>query len=278
MLRSDDPRAAAFNPPESVKCTYCGKLRPSEGFEYNGKAIWFEPIPCDCEGAKKALKQEREAAELSRLKELRHERVRRIHALLGDTGPAKRFKRCSFWNFIATGANATAREVAEKYAERFLRVNLENKDRNSLLITGPVGTGKTHLAAAIANRLIEEETPVIFLNSVDLLEKLKATWDRQGSAQEESIMKMYKTADLLVIDDFGKEQPTEWAVSKIYQIINARYEAMKPIIITTNYTQAELVDRLTPKGGDRKTAEATIDRILEMVYTLPLAGESYRQK
>ena len=278
-MRSDSPEAKAYNQPEVVKCEYCGAVLPFEGMRKDGKAIWFKALPCDCEESQKEQERLREQAALERLKELRKERAKRIQNVIGETGPSKRFKLRTFGNFETSPDNEVCYKVAKRYAERFISLELEKDgERNGLMITGPCGAGKTHLAAAIANALIDEQIPVIFLNTLDLLDKIKSRYDGHKGASEDSVLSVYKTVDLLVIDDLGKEQPTEWACSKIYQIINARYEELKPTIITTNYTQAELIDRLTPKGGDRKTAIATVDRILEMAYTLPLAGESHRPK
>ena len=89
----------------------------------------------------------------------------------------------------------------------------------------------------------------------------------------------YTDVPLLVIDDLGKEQPTEWAISRIYAIINARYEALMPTIITTNYSEAELLRRLTPKdSNDTTTADAAIDRLREMCAAIVTTGDSWRTK
>ena len=152
--------------------------------------------------------------------------------------------------------------------------------RNGLFITGPKGTGKTHLAAAIANQLMQQGTPVICMTMIDLLERIKRTYEQNrqygGEISEGNVLDTYKRVQLLIIDDMGKEPATEWAVSKIYAIINARYEAYMPTIITTNYTDAELVRRLTPKdSGDPTTADATIDRLREMCAAIVTTGESW---
>jgi len=82
---------------------------------------------------------------------------------------------------------------------------------------------------------------------------------------------------LLIIDDMGKEPPTDWAISTIYNIINGRYEAMLPTIVTTNYPPAALIERMTPHK-DRVTPIATIDRLTEMCKHIHINGESWRGK
>lgn len=286
---SSDPEAAQYNPPPPVPCEFCGQLRYTKGILLPGRVMWAPtgPEACKCEkgqaaaaraaavraAAKKATEEKKRAAKA-------REQVARI---IGASGLGARFRNRNFDKFD-TAENWSAYRIAKGYADNFqaLRQDPQGQEKNGLLFTGPKGTGKTHLAAAIANQLMDQGVPVVFATMIDLLAKIKASFDKDRSGasreSEETIMRLYKNVDLLIIDDIGKEQPTEWALAKIYQIVNARYEDYKPMILTSNYSADELVHRMTPAGGDKYTADATVDRILEMTYTVPLAGESWRQK
>lgn len=90
------------------------------------------------------------------------------------------------------------------------------------------------------------------------------------------ILNQYEQVPLLIIDDIGSEQPTEWAVSKIFAIINARYEGYMPTIITTNYSGEELVRRMTPEGGDDRNARKTLDRLKETCVGVDMTWDSWR--
>jgi DNA replication protein DnaC len=288
---SNDPAAKGHNPPEPVPCEYCGKLRYTEGFFFMGKIRWnpLGPQRCDCPEAVAAYekeKAERAAKEQAEQQAAADRKMReRVAQIIGNSGMHTRFLRRTFATFQITTENQRAAMACKRYADTFREEKMPSDDRdpgrNGLFITGPKGTGKTHLAAAIANQLMQEGTGVICMTMIDLLDRIKETFAqrRQGEATEGDILTTYKEVPLLIIDDMGKEPPTEWAVSKIYAIINARYEAYLPTIVTTNYTDSELVRRLTPKDtGDATTADATIDRLREMCAAIVTTGDSWRSK
>lgn len=290
---SNDPWAEFYDPPAPVLCEHCGAPRYTKGVRIGNTVKWppNAPEPCNCPGAVCAYekqKAEREAEERKRREEREAEDLAfRVAEIIGKCGMHARFLRRTFDNYEVTAENQRAVKACKTYADTF-RDKMPRSDhdpgRNGLFITGPKGTGKTHLAAAIANQLMEGGTAVICMTMIELLDRIKQTFAKRPNGNlvtfvESDVLGTYTEVPLLIIDDMGKEPPTEWAVSKIYAIINARYEAYLPTIITTNYTDAELVRRLTPKDtGDNTTADATIDRLREMCAAIVTTGESWRSR
>ena len=92
-----------------------------------------------------------------------------------------------------------------------------------------------------------------------------------GEVTEYEVLKAYKEVDLLIIDDLGKEQCTDWSMSTLYSILNDRYEDMKPTIVTTNYNADGLVKALAPKGYDDTKIVAIISRLREVSTVMTMA-------
>lgn len=119
-----------------------------------------------------------------------------------------------------------------------------------LVLLGRSGAGKTHLAAAISNRLIERGKPVLFMVVPDLLDHLRAAYKPDADDPYDRLFEQVKNAPVLVLDDLGAQASTPWAQEKLYQIINHRYNAQLPTVITSNHTMASLDERLRTRLSD----------------------------
>ena len=102
-----------------------------------------------------------------------------------------------------------------------------------LALTGPNGSGKTHLAAAIANRCIERGSPVFFVHVPDLLDDLRSTYSPTSSMSYSELFEQVLEAPLLILDGLGTQSPTPWAQEKLQQIFNRRANAELPMVVTT---------------------------------------------
>lgn len=278
------PEIAAEPLPEP--CEFCGALRHHQKIMIGNMPIYMPFLePCTCpEGIAENERQKAEARAAKAAEEQAKkdcELQERIKRIIGQSGMGEHFLRRTFETFKVDDNNRKAHTAALEYVNNFdkmlPRSNAPEPGKNGLFICGELGTGKTHLAAAIANRLIRQGKPVVCATMIDLLGRIKQSFAYEG--EEARVLHLYKTVPLLVIDDMGKEPPTEWAVSKIYEIINARYEMYLPIIVTTNYDSKTLITRMTPRETkDDTTARATLDRLREMCKGLAMMGESRRGK
>ena len=172
----------------------------------------------------------------------------------------------TFEDYRVDDANERAVKVARWYAEA--------KPPRSLYLYGDCGTGKTFLASIVAQEFIRAGWRVIFGDVPSLLDEIKRTFGTNEDSGE--IIDRYSTCDLLVLDDIGAGQVTDWNVGVLYEIVNARYGAEKPMIITSNYSLDELTTRLSlsdPFMGKRITS-----RLSEMCHQAFLGTNDRRSK
>jgi DNA replication protein DnaC len=118
-----------------------------------------------------------------------------------------------------------------------------------LLLQGGYGSGKTHLAAAIANFAVQMGVPTLFLTVPDLLDTLRFAYDSADTTFEQRFEQI-RGAELLVLDDFGTQNATGWAQEKLFQIINYRYINKLPLVVTTNLGLDEIDARIRSRLQD----------------------------
>ena len=145
-----------------------------------------------------------------------------------------------------------------------------------LYVYGEPGTGKTMLAAIIAQELLKAGKTVIFGDVPTLLDALKSTFDGEGRLDE--LMRTLAEVDALILDDLGTEQPTEWAVERLYKIINERYVTQRTTIVTSNYEPRAVAERLNkPKnGGAGVSGSRIISRLQQMCRIAAIGGVDRR--
>ena len=129
-----------------------------------------------------------------------------------------------------------------------------------------VGTWKTHTASAIANELIEKNlVEVMFVSFSEVANRVRKSFDDSNS--DKQLFDDMREVELLVIDDFGMEKPTDWLKEQIFLVINARYENRRPIIITSNQSVEDIGKFLMPQIASR---------LLEVSRTIKFTGEDRR--
>lgn len=150
-------------------------------------------------------------------------------------------------------------QMGKRYVNNWERVKADNL---GLLFWGDVGTGKSFLAACIANALLDQGIPVLMTNFSRVLNRMGTMYTQERAEFMDSL----RTYELLIIDDLGIERDTEYAQEQVYAVIDERYKINLPLIVTTNLTVSQMRNPTT-------TSHARIfSRILEMCAPVCIDG------
>ncbi len=156
----------------------------------------------------------------------------------------------TFENFDSRRVNLPL-ELQQNLEEAFRRARqFAEQPEGWLVLLGTRGCGKTHLAAAIANYRLQQGQPVFFIEVADFLDHLRFTFSPDSKVTYDELFERVKKAPLLILDDFGEQSTTPWAQGKLYQIINYRYNARLPTVITTSLSLDEIESRMSSRMAD----------------------------
>lgn len=184
----------------------------------------------------------------------------------------RRYEGCTLRSFRPAPGNAS-QLLAFNLAFRLMR-EYPAADRG-LLLMGPCGVGKTHLAVAALRGLMEKGVPCLFYECGALLREIQDTYNPASEASEAGLLSAVCEAEVLVLDELGAAKPTEWARDTLAQVVGRRYNERRLTIFTTNYADA-------PAGACSETLEDRIgvrlrSRLYEMCRGVAVDGEDYRR-
>jgi DNA replication protein len=238
------------NPPLTVQDSVMSNYPSSKANQVcpqcQGRGIYLEgdvAYPCRCMQTRKLENQFRNARISRELMNCRFERFRLEYyrSEMGDTSHQERAAK------------------ALQAAKNFVSECQQDPHNLGVLFTGPVGSGKTFLAAAIANQLMEAELKVLFLVVPDLLDELRATY--KSNVNEMDLLDTARTIPILILDDLGVHNYTDWTRNRLYSIINYRMNEQLPTVITSNLTLDEMEEYIGIRTTSRIIQSTRIFRI-----------------
>ena len=233
-----------------LRCKKCGGKRETIITLFEKK----HKVRCICTCQQEAFEAEE--------KKRNDEHTRRIERIRASGFQDRQLTEWTFHN--DDGSQPVVMKAARNYVANFDKFR---EDGRGLLLYGGVGTGKTYIAAAIANALVDEAIPALVTNFARIAYKLQESF-----AGRQEYLDNLNRFDLLVIDDLAAERRTEYMQEIVFNVIDARYRSGLPMVITTNLSLGAL------RKPETAAESRVYDRILEKCFPLEVAGQSHRKK
>lgn len=232
----------------------CGKCHTNKEKKIHlaGECVTVRCI-CKCESEERERIQKQKDYE---------EEMRRIERLKVASLMDAKLKSATLKTFTQKEDNQKLYTIVKNYVDNFETFYKSNR---GLLFWGTVGTGKSYAAACIANELLNRKIPVVMTSFVKVLQVIQ-----DNTENETEFVNRLCAARLLIIDDLGTERNTDYALEKVYNVIDSRYRTGKPLILTTNLNLQDM--QMTQDIRYQRI----YDRIFEMCHPVMVNGTSWR--
>ena len=168
--------------------------------------------------------------------------------LFKNSGIPPRYTTRTFANYHA---DTEHQKKALSTAVNFSKLIMDKRNGAGLIMSGNVGTGKTHLACAVANEFIKSGGSVLFITVAAIVRKIRETYSRNATKTEQEAIDEFRDIDLLVIDEIGLQKGTESEEHLLFEVINERYSYYKSTILMSNMNADEIKQYIGSRAMDR---------------------------
>jgi DNA replication protein DnaC len=210
----------------------------------------------------------------------------------------KRYEHCDFESYVTDLADGktwmnqhtASLKLAKNWTETFTR-DFPGASDTGLLLMGPSGVGKTHLAVAALKELIGRGHAGLFCDYRELLKEIQGSYNPASESTEMKILEPIRTVEILVLDDLGASKPSDWVRDIVGIVLNARYNEKRTTIITTNYLDTPTTDGEASRLPNGKLIPATREdsleqrigsrmrsRLFEMCRTVEVSAPDFRRE
>jgi len=192
---------------------------------------------------------------------------RKSQQMMQSAAISRRHQNCSFETFVAQSPEQKAVfDVCLEYAQTFAkRAFLTGA---CMILSGNPGTGKNHLATAIARMVMDSGFSVMQTTAHEVIMRIRETWGKTSVASEREVVRIFGQADLLILDEVGKQFGGKGDEVHLFEVVNQRYLEMKPTIVLSNETKEGIEDYL---------GTAAFDRLCENGVLLQMNWPGYRR-
>jgi len=227
----------------------------------------------------------------------------RTDRILAKARVPERYRHCDFDNYEVDNeienvsreqssawnrSLSQAKLVVRRFAEEFTPVR-EVESEHGLLLMGPCGVGKTHLAVSALKQIVLRGHLGLFYDYRELLKAIQDSYNPESQTTEMSVLEPVLQAELLVLDDVGSSKPSPWALETVGHILNTRYNEKRVTLLTTNFLDADTPESIAARGvAVRPTAidDSLTDRVgkrirsrlYEMCRTVGICAPDYRKE